>query len=186
LFIHCTATPEGMEVDGCNVKKWHNGPRDLQDGRVRFMGKNYASREDLPRVEICGTPIKNLRGRGWSRVGYSVLFKLNGEQVHFEQWDGDKFIDPDEITNGAAGFNSVSRHICYAGGLDSNAKSSKDTRTEEQLEALRCFVANEVSIHESIKVVGHNQVSAKDCPSFDVPAWLESVGLERYIFRPSK
>lgn len=45
-------------------------------------------------------------------------------------------VDPWEITNGAAGYNGVSRHIVYAGGCDASMRP-KDTRTEAQKEALK-------------------------------------------------
>lgn len=38
----------------------------------------------------------------------------------------DANVDPWEITNGVAGYNSVSRHIVYAGGV---AKDGKTRRT---------------------------------------------------------
>ncbi|MFA6729078.1 MAG: lysozyme, partial [Prevotella sp.] len=28
-----------------------------------------------------------------------------------------------------------------------------------------------------VKIIGHNQVAAKACPSFDVKMWLKSIGI---------
>ena len=30
-----------------------------------------------------------------------------------------------------------------------------------------------------VRIVGHNQLAAKACPSFDVPEWLESIGIKQ-------
>ncbi len=38
-------------------------------------------------------------------------------------------MDPWEVTNGAKWYNSVSRHIVYAGGVAKDGKTPKDTRT---------------------------------------------------------
>ena len=56
-------------------------------------------------------------GRGWKQVGYTDLFHLNGGVERLVDNNEDANVDPWEITNGAAGYNSVSRHIVYAGGL---------------------------------------------------------------------
>ena len=86
-------------------------------------------------------------------------------------------VDPWEITNGAAGYNSVSRHIVYAGGCDANMQP-KDTRTAEQKEALKKYVLDFHARHPDVRIVGHNQLAAKACPSFDVPQWLATIGIK--------
>ena len=55
-------------------------------------------------------------GRGWKQVGYTDLFHLDGSVERLVNNNEDMNVDPWEITNGAAGYNSVSRHIVYAGG----------------------------------------------------------------------
>ena len=53
----------------------------------------------------------------------------------------DSVVDPWEITNGAAGYNAVSRHIVYAGGVDAHSpKKPKDTRTPAQKDAMARYV----------------------------------------------
>jgi hypothetical protein len=90
----------------------------------------------------------------------------------------DANVDPWEITNGAAGYNSISRHIVYAGGCDAGMKP-KDTRTAGQKEALRKYVLDFHARHPSVKIVGHNQLASKACPSFDVAAWLLEIGIKQ-------
>lgn len=65
-------------------------------------------------------------GRGWKQVGYTDLFHLNGGVERLVNNNEDANVDPWEVTNGVAGYNSVSRHIVYAGGC---ARMVKRLRT---------------------------------------------------------
>ena len=65
-------------------------------------------------------------GRGWKQVGYTDLFHLQGGVERLVNNNEDAQVDPWEVTNGAKGYNSVSRHIVYAGGV---AKDGKTRRT---------------------------------------------------------
>lgn len=116
-------------------------------------------------------------GRGWRQVGYTDLFHLDGSVERLVDNNEDGNVDPWEITNGAAGYNSVSRHIVYAGGCDASMQP-KDTRTEAQKEALKKYVLDFHAKHPDVRIVGHNQLAAKACPSFDVPQWLATIGIK--------
>jgi len=113
------------------------------------------------------------RGRGWSRPGYSDLVLLDGTRHTFVKHDNDLWIEANEITNGSAGINSVSRHVCYIGGLDKYAKRAKDTLTEAQNAMLSSIIAEVLSYAPNVLIAGHNQFSQKDCPSFWVPTYLK-------------
>lgn len=148
LVIHCTATPEGREVSGEEIRRWHTAP----------VSKG---------------------GRGWKQVGYTDLFHLDGSVERLVDNNEDANVDSWEMTNGAAGYNSVSRHIVYVGGCD-KAMKPKDTRTPEQREALKRYV---VDFHERfphIRIVGHHDLNpGKGCPSFDVGSWLREIGIRQ-------
>lgn len=149
LVLHCTATPAGREVTGDDIRRWHTSP--VSQG-----------------------------GRGWKQVGYTDLFHLDGSVERLVNNNEDMNVDPWEITNGAAGYNSVSRHIVYAGGVDANdVNKAVDTRTPAQKEAMRRYVLDFHKRFPGVKIVGHNQLAAKACPSFDVPEWLESIGIKQ-------
>ena len=79
-------------------------------------------------------------GRGWKQVGYTDQIHLDGEVERLVDNNEDANVDPWEITNGAKGYNSVSRHIVYVGGLASDGKTSKDTRTKAQKQAMETYV----------------------------------------------
>jgi hypothetical protein len=55
-------------------------------------------------------------GRGWKQVGYTDLIHLDGKVERLVANNEDATVDPWEVTNGAAGYNTVSRHIVYVGG----------------------------------------------------------------------
>jgi N-acetylmuramoyl-L-alanine amidase len=113
-------------------------------------------------------------GRGWHQVGYTDLIHLNGGVERLVKNNEDGNVDPWEITNGAVGINSVSRHVVYAGGLTSDAKQPKDTRTPDQRKALLKYVQDMIRTNPDILIAGHNQFAQKACPSFNVPMWLEA------------
>lgn len=116
-------------------------------------------------------------GRGWQQVGYTDMFHLDGTVERLVANNEDANVDPWEITNGAKGYNSTSRHIVYVGGRDATSKTPKDTRTEAQCEAMKQYVLDFHRRHPDVEIVGHNALSAKACPSFDVPAWLREIGI---------
>lgn len=64
-------------------------------------------------------------GRGWKQVGYTDLFHLNGGVERLVENNEDAQVDPWEVTNGAKGYNSVSRHIVYAGGVEKTVRPRK-------------------------------------------------------------
>lgn len=144
LIIHCTASREGFDITGEDIRRCHLAPPPT--------------------------------GRGWKQVGYTDLIHLNGTIERLVPNNDDAFVDGWEITNGATGMNSTSRHIVYAGGCDSHG-NPKDTRTPAQRMALKNFVLNIIKKVPDIKIAGHNQFAAKACPSFSVPLWLREIGV---------
>lgn len=148
LVIHCTATPEGREVTGDEIRRWHTAP--VSEG-----------------------------GRGWKRVGYTDLFHLNGGVERLVDNNEDGNVDPWEITNGARGYNSVSRHVVYVGGCASDGKTPRDTRTAWQRRAMERYVRDFHRRFPGVRIVGHNELAPKACPSFDVRAWLEAIGIRQ-------
>ena len=118
-------------------------------------------------------------GRGWKQVGYTDLIHLDGRVERMVENNEDAWVDPWEITNGASGYNSVSRHVVYAGGLSRDGKAAKDTRTNAQRTSLECYVKDFAAKHPGVRIIGHNEVAAKAFPSFDVQKWLKSIGIKQ-------
>lgn len=148
LVLHCTATPEGREVTGDDIRRMHLSP----------VSKG---------------------GRGWKQVGYTDIIHLDGTVERLVDNNEDANVDPWEITNGAKGYNSVSRHVVYAGGMTKDMSRPKDTRTPAQLKAMEAYVMDFHRRFPGVRIIGHNEVAAKACPSFDVQKWLESIGIKQ-------
>lgn len=118
-------------------------------------------------------------GRGWKQVGYTDLVHLDGKVERLVGNNEDANVDAWEVTNGAAGYNGVSRHIVYAGGCDRQMQP-KDTRTAAQKEALASYVRDFHRRFPNVRIVGHRELnSGKDCPSFDVQEWLKEIGIKQ-------
>ncbi len=147
LVIHCTATPEGREVTGADIRRMHCSPASAG-------------------------------GRGWKQVGYTDIIRLDGTIERLVDNNEDGNVDPWEVTNGAKGYNSVSRHIVYAGGCD-RSMNPKDTRTPAQRKAMEAYVKDFHRRFPDVRIIGHNEVAAKACPSFDVQKWLKSIGINQ-------
>ena len=118
-------------------------------------------------------------GRGWKQVGYTDMIHLDGRVERLVRNNEDANVDPWEITNGAKGYNAISRHIVYVGGIDANDGKAKDTRTPAQKEAMKRYVRDFHMRFPQVRIIGHNQVSSKACPSFDVPKWLKEIGINQ-------
>ena len=104
--------------------------------------------------------------RGWRDIGYHWVVELDGSINEGRSED----------INGAhcRGHNSDSVGICYVGGSDSEG-NPKDTRTEEQRDALVTLIKEILDRHPDAEVFGHRDFSTKACPSFD--AKTEYAGL---------
>ena len=99
------------------------------------------------------------RAKGWSGIGYHYVIKINGIVENGR--------DVDQMGAHAKGHNAHSIGICYIGGVDQDNKP-KDTRTPEQDISLVFLLRMLVDRYPEAKIIGHNDISDKACPSFDV------------------
>ena len=96
----------------------------------------------------------------WKSVGYHYLINADGSVEQLAQ--------ESQVTNGVAGFNSVSIHISYKGGIDKSGKP-KDTRTEAQKQSILKILKELRVKFPKAKIQGHRDFPnvKKACPSFD-------------------
>ena len=124
------------------------------------------------------TAPKAAGGRGWNQVGYTDMVHLDGSVERLVRNNEDMQVDAFEITNGAKGYNAIARHVVYVGGVDATGKA-KDTRTEAQRNALAAYVRDFHARFPQVRIIGHNEIATKACPSFNVQQWLKSIGIRQ-------
>jgi len=100
--------------------------------------------------------------RGFSDVGYHFLIYPDG-RIMLGRPLG-------QIGSHVQGHNTGTIGIAYFGGLTSDSKTAKDTRTPEQKASTLWLVGQLKKKFPTIaKVTGHNQYANKACPCFKVP-----------------
>lgn len=112
------------------------------------------------------------RKQGWACIGYHYVIRRDGTVEEGR----------DETVVGAhvQGFNSNSIGICMAGGVDANDISKAvNNFTEAQFKSLKQLLVDLKVRYPKAKIQGHRDFPdvKKACPSFDVKAWLKTVGL---------
>ena len=97
--------------------------------------------------------------RGWSDIGYHFYVTLDGTIK--------KGRDIDKSGAHTKGHNKTSIGICYCGGVESDGKTPKDTRTESQKESLLHVLKTLKAMFPESTIYSHNEFANKACPSFD-------------------
>ena len=98
------------------------------------------------------------KARGFSDVGYHYIVYRDGS-VH----DGRSVhLVGAHCTN----HNANSIGVCYIGGVATDGKTPKDTRTPQQKESLLTLLKQLKSLYPQAKIYGHRNFSNKACPSF--------------------
>jgi len=145
-----------------------------------------------PQMEVTKADIEkwHLVERGWSKVGYSKLFQRSGNVIDFYEIDSDQWVSANEVTNGAVGFNDKAVHWCFAGGLDKHGNELLGyldlVLTPAQMINFRHELNEFLNYHPDIKIIGHNQVSTKQCPGFNVSELLKIYGIPDKYFLEGK
>ena len=98
------------------------------------------------------------KSKGWLGVGYHEYVRRDGTVQHGRPiW---------QVGSHVVGHNKYSIGICYEGGLDSAGKAA-DTRTPEQVRALRELVERYHAYFPDAIIVGHNDLNpGKPCPCY--------------------
>lgn len=108
------------------------------------------------------------KGNGWAAIGYHFVIRRDGVVEKGRDLDGDGDVT-DEVGAHAYGYNVGSLGICLVGGRpDCNF-------TTRQWSALEQLVWDLMCQFPEAQVLGHRDVSRKDCPMFDVRAWVKTI-----------
>lgn len=99
------------------------------------------------------------KAKGWNGIGYHHVVDLDGT------------VEPgrpeNEVGAHCLKHNANSIGVVYVGGLASDGKTPKDTRTLEQKAALIKLLTELKHRCPNATIHGHRDFAAKACPSFD-------------------
>ncbi|WP_104749028.1 N-acetylmuramoyl-L-alanine amidase [Helicobacter cynogastricus] len=108
--------------------------------------------------------------RGFDQIGYHYVILLDGSIEKGRQ--------EHEVGAHVRGHNSGSLGICYIGGKDAKTLKPKDTRTPEQVEALKKLCVELAKKYPSATFCGHRDLDkGKECPCFDVKSFIKESGI---------
>ena len=107
----------------------------------------------------------HVEDRGWSDIGYHYLIDRDGTVTEGRPLD--------RTGAHAKNHNTGSVGISLFGGHGGNVSDQlEDNFTEDQDLALRALIAKLKADHPITKIIGHNEVANKACPTFVVRDWL--------------
>ena len=114
----------------------------------------------------------------WDTGGYHWVIDQKG--------DATRIYDDDVRTNGARGINYNSIHLNWTGGYSPEYEQNPTDLnllnvniTQGQVFRLKQLIKRYIDTYPDIKILGHNQVKDKPCPLFNVPTFLENIGVDR-------
>lgn len=105
------------------------------------------------------------KDKGWRDIGYHYVIRRNGSV--------EKGRPEDEVGAHAKGYNLDSIGICLIGGKKSGEEKAEFNFTMKQLMALDHLIKIKLKDYPGSMVSGHNQLSSKSCPCFNVPEFVE-------------
>lgn len=120
-----------------------------------------------PSMDIGATEIDRWhRERGWRGIGYHAVIRRDGKLENGRS--------PYEKGAHAKGHNSHTLAICLVGGLSNDGHAQRNF-TIPQYRTLRRWIDEAQRWYGPLVVMGHCDLPSvtKDCPCFDVRAWLK-------------
>ncbi len=131
-------------------------------------------------IDLHTTP-KHLGGMGLNRPRIDDLISLEGELTSIIPETSMTQVDQWGISDGENGLTGQPKYVAFVGGRTKDGKKDWDTRTNEQKETLETYVKYHILKNPEILVMGLDQVPAlegTEMPSFNVPKWLGSIGVD--------
>lgn len=98
----------------------------------------------------------------WKNPGYHYVITADGK-IH-------QMLADEKVANGVKGYNSVSIHVAYVGGIANTVDlTPTDNRTDEQKKSLLSLLKVLKKKYPKATIQGHRDFPkvAKACPSFD-------------------
>lgn len=102
--------------------------------------------------------------RGFDSIGYHYVIKRNG-QIELGRSE-------DQQGAHALGYNHNSLGVCLVGGVkQDDYQAAENNFTDEQWQSFEKLISDLEEKYLGVKLIGHNEISKKFCPSFDVQQW---------------
>ena len=102
--------------------------------------------------------------RGFDSIGYHFVIKRDG-QIEIGRSE-------DQQGAHALGYNHNSLGVCLVGGVkQDDYKVGENNFTDEQWQSFEKLISDLEEKYLGVKIIGHNEISKKFCPSFDVQQW---------------
>lgn len=142
ILVHVSATPPDMDIGAAEIKHLHT----------------------MPNTEIIKWGKVNVRGKGWSDIGYHAILRRNGQVENGR---------PIERAGAhARGYNAYSLGYVLIGGVDDDGKPDFNF-TRHQMDSLYRLLNVTEYEYPDAAILGHRDLPgvAKACPCFNVRAW---------------
>ena len=117
-------------------------------------------------------------GRGWKQVGYTDMVHLDGTVERLVENNEDDVVDPWEITNGAKGITGQPGTSCTSAAWIATGRPRRTPGRRSSGKPCK-LCGTSIAASRSLRIVGHNELAAKACPSFDVQKWLKEIGINQ-------
>lgn len=108
----------------------------------------------------------HMRDNGWRDIGYHYVIERPGLLASGRPFE--------HAGAHAKGHNANSLGICLVGGLNPDTLAPEANYTDAQWDILDSLVTVLQATFPIKRVIGHNEVSSKACPCFDVEEWLRT------------
>lgn len=129
-------------------------------------------------MDIGATDIKRWhREKGWRDIGYHYVIKRDGTLQRGRHLNRDHVIETAEAGAHVQGHNAVSVGVCLVGGVrrDKAKLVAEANFLPAQFATLRSLLGELRAQFPGAQTVGHRDLNkGKDCPSFDVGAWVKA------------
>ena len=103
------------------------------------------------------------RARGFNKIGYHYVIYLDGS-THQGRKES-------EVGAHVLKHNQNSIGVCYVGGLKEGTKGGSNTMNAAQEASLVKILKDLTTRYSGAVVLGHKDLSATQCPGFDVKKW---------------
>ncbi len=156
---------------GCRRAFPPKGPRAMTPGRfpithivVHCSAEPHGRKTRAKDIDVWH------RRRGFLRIGYHYVIPVDGSV------EGGR--PEDDAGAHVSGHNRQTLGVCLVGGLDKDGKPSP-AFAQVQFDALEKLLRALKTKHTEAEILGHRDFPGvkKDCPCFDVRAWVKARGI---------